>query len=113
MKSESKDQKNPVFESKGLETIRRDQCALTQRVLRNCLVRLFRNGIESVKEYVMHEWNEIISGNTPISDFILTGRVRSRYRGGRVGPVQAALAKYVFMAIQIHLSPERNIAAYF
>jgi len=35
----------------------------------------------------------ILRGNLPVSDFILTGRVRSRYRGGRVGPVQAVLAR--------------------
>lgn len=31
MKFESKDQKKPTFEAKGIETIRRDQCALTQK----------------------------------------------------------------------------------
>ena len=35
----------------------------------------------------------IHSGRVPVADFVLTGRVRSHYRGGKVGPVQAALAR--------------------
>lgn len=78
---------------KGIETIRRDQCALTQKVLRNALVTLFQSGINAVKDYLFRQWSLILSGGLPVSDFILTGRVRSRYRGGRVGPVQAVLAR--------------------
>ena len=93
MKFESKDQRKPTFEAKGLETIRRDQCALTQKILQNSLVTLFRFGIDAVKSYLVRQWALILSGRLPVSDFILTGRVRSRYRGGRIGPVQAALAR--------------------
>ena len=91
MKLESKHQKRPAFEAKGLETVRRDQCALTQKVLRNALIALFRNGPEAVKEYLYRQWSLIFSGNLPVQDFILTGRVRSRYRGGREGPVQGEI----------------------
>ena len=93
MKFESKDQQTPVFEGKGLETVRRDQCLLTKKVLRNSLVMLYRHGIEAVKSYVFRQWALILAGKLPVSDFILTGRVRSRYRGGKIGPVQAALAR--------------------
>ncbi len=93
MKFDSKDQKKPTFEAKGIETIRKDQCALTQKVLRNSLVTLFRSGLDDVKSYLFRQWALILAGKLPISDFILTGRVRSKYRGGRVGPVQAVLAR--------------------
>jgi DNA polymerase family B len=73
------------------ETVRRDQCALTQKVLRNCLISLFNSGIDTVKAYLFRQWQRILSRKVPISDFIITGRVRSRYRGGKIGPVQAAL----------------------
>ena len=95
MKYESKNQKKPTFEAKGLETVRRDQCALTQKVLRNALLTLFRNDIAAVKEYLFRQWSQIFAGQLPVSDFILTGRVRSKYRGGREGPVQAVLAKRI------------------
>ena len=93
MKFESKEQKKPTFEAKGIETVRKDQCALTQKVLRNSLVALFRYGIDEVKLYLFRQWGLILAGNLPVSDFILTGRVRSKYRGGRVGPVQAVLSR--------------------
>lgn len=93
MKYESKDQTKPVFEAKGIETIRRDQCPLTQKVLQNSLITLFQRDALAVKEYLYRQWNLILAGQLPVSDFVLTGRVRSKYRGGRVGPVQAVLAR--------------------
>ena len=93
MKFESKDERKPTFEAKGLETVRRDQCSLTQKVLRNCLITLFKRGIEAVKAYLFRQWTLILSRSLPVSDFILTGRVRSRYRGSGIGPVQAVLAR--------------------
>lgn len=93
MKYESPDETKPTFEAKGIETVRRDQCALTQKVLRNALTTLFRSGIDAVRTYLFRQWSLIRSGCLPVSDFILTGRVRSQYRGGRIGPVQAALAR--------------------
>jgi DNA polymerase family B len=93
MKYESRDQRKPVYEAKGIETVRRDQCTLTQKVIRNTLVTLFRDGLQEVKAYLFRQWGLILGGHLPVSDFILTGRVRSKYRGGRVGPVQAVLAR--------------------
>jgi DNA polymerase zeta len=93
MKFDSKHQRKPTFEAKGLETVRRDQCALTQKILRNSLVTLFRSGPGAVKEYLFRQWNLILSGQLPVSDFILTGKVRTKYRGGREGPCQAALVR--------------------
>lgn len=95
MKFESKNQKKPVFEAKGLETLRKDQCALTQKVLRNTLITLFQDGIAGVKDYLYRQWSLIETGRIPVADFILTGRVRSKYRGGKEGPVQAVLAKRI------------------
>ncbi|KAL7565302.1 hypothetical protein ACA910_014590 [Epithemia clementina (nom. ined.)] len=93
MKFESVKQPKPTFEAKGLETVRRDQCALTQKILRNSLVTLFSKGTAAVRRYLFRQWSLILSGELPVSDFILTGRVRSRYRGNGVGPVQAVLAR--------------------
>ena len=97
MKYESPNDKRPVFEAKGIETVRRDQCALTQKVLRNALISVFQNGLngnlESTRAYLQRQWALIHAGRLPVSDYILTGRVRSHYRGGKIGPVQAALAR--------------------
>jgi len=93
MKYECSDQKKPIFEAKGIETIRRDQCSLTQKILRNALITLFRKGLIAVKQYLYRQWALIHAGRLPVADFILTGRVRNQYRGGRMGPVQATLAR--------------------
>ena len=93
MKYESPNDKRPVFEAKGIETVRRDQCALTQKILRNALISVFQTGLESTKAYLQRQWALIHAGRLPVSDYILTGRVRSHYRGGKIGPVQAALAR--------------------
>jgi len=93
MKYESPNDARPVFEAKGIETVRRDQCSLTQKVLRNALITMFQSGLEPTKAYLQRQWALIHAGRLPISDYILTGRVRSHYRGGKVGPVQAALAR--------------------
>ena len=93
MKYESPKDTRPIFEAKGIETVRRDQCALTQKVLRNTLVTVFQRGLSAAKEYLYRQWDLIHAGRLPVSDFILTGRVRSRYRGGGLGPVQAVLAR--------------------
>ena len=93
MKYESPTQRVPTFEAKGIETIRKDQCALTQKILRNALVTAFRDrGLHRLREYLSRQWALIHAGRLPVSDYILTGRVRSQYRG-KVGPVQAALAR--------------------
>ncbi|KAL7553101.1 hypothetical protein ACHAWF_016353, partial [Thalassiosira exigua] len=93
MMYESPKQKHPTFEAKGIETVRRDQCTLTQRVLKDALVHVFQRGLGPAQKYLERQWALIHSGRLPVSDFVLTGRVRSRYRGGKVGPVQATLAK--------------------
>jgi len=93
MKFDSPEQEVPTFEAKGIETIRKDQCSLTQKILRNALVTVFQEkGLGNLKDYLYCQWANIHAGRLPVSDFILTGRVRSEYRG-KVGPVQAALAK--------------------
>lgn len=93
MKYDSAQQKEPTFEAKGIETIRRDQCALTKRILEKTLVTLYSKGLDEAKQYLLSQWSLILSDNVPVSEFILAGRVRSKYRGGRIGPVQAALAR--------------------
>jgi len=93
MKFESRQQKQAIFEGKGIETVRRDQCKLTQSVLQELLTILFTSGLDEAKKYLMRQWQLILSGKKPVTQFILTGRVRSQYRGGKVGPVQAVLSR--------------------
>ena len=55
---------------------------------------LFLGGsIADVRMNMCRQWALIQAGRLPVSEFILTGRVRSQYRGGKIGPVQSALAR--------------------
>jgi DNA polymerase zeta len=112
MKFESRNDRKPSFEAKGLETVRRDQCALTQKVLRNALITLFRHGIDAVHDFLNRQWYLINAGHIPMSDFVLTGRVRSQYRGGREGPVQAVLAQRLAEADPGHITRNKERIPY-
>mmetsp|Transcript_3721 Transcript_3721/g.7105 ORF Transcript_3721/g.7105 Transcript_3721/m.7105 type:complete len:338 (+) Transcript_3721:5968-6981(+) len=93
MKYDSPDQTAPTFEAKGIETVRKDQCPVTQKILRSALILTFEErNLSKLKQYLLRQWALIHSGRLPVSDFILTGRLRSNYRS-KIGPVQAALVK--------------------
>ncbi|GMH65595.1 hypothetical protein TrLO_g8868 [Triparma laevis f. longispina] len=81
----SLDQKEGVFEAKGIETIRKDQCSMTQTILQGALITLFKTADRNlVRRYLNRQWTKLLAGRLPISDFILTGRVRSSYREGGI-----------------------------
>lgn len=77
MMFESPDSKQAKFEAKGLETIRKDQCTLTQRIVQNALITLFKHGKAALREYLIKQWGLIHAGKLPVSDFILTGTLYS------------------------------------
>jgi DNA polymerase zeta len=83
MKFESRGQREGVWEAKGIETIRKDQCRLTQKLLRGALMTLFKyHNVEKLKQYLERQWTKLLAGKLPVSDFILSGRVRAQYREG-------------------------------
>ena len=71
------------FEAKGLETVRRDQCGLTRKVLRRSLEIYLSGGCKKeLRAYLERVWRKVLVGRVPVQDFIITGRVRSSYREG-------------------------------
>nr|XP_027196301.1 DNA polymerase zeta catalytic subunit-like [Dermatophagoides pteronyssinus] len=61
------------FDSKGIETIRRDGCPLTGKIMEQCIRILFdSNGnVESLKPYIQHQFDRILCGRIgQLSDFI-------------------------------------------
>lgn len=71
-------QKNePVFDAKGIETVRRDGCKAVQKTLEVSLKILFRTkDLSQVKSYLFKEWSKILAGNINLSDFIIAKEVR-------------------------------------
>lgn len=76
---ESEDQVEPVFEAKGIETVRRDQCQAVAKLLQKSVTMLFKNHqIENVKSYLLNQFHKILTGKiSMMNDFIFA----KEYRG--------------------------------
>ncbi|CAH9141447.1 unnamed protein product [Cuscuta epithymum] len=74
---ESPGQSKPVFDAKGIETVRRDSCEAVCKTMEQSL-RLFfeHHDIEKVRSYLLRQWTRIISGRVDLRDFIFAKEVR-------------------------------------
>ncbi|KAI8975441.1 hypothetical protein BDF20DRAFT_914372 [Mycotypha africana] len=83
----------PKFEAKGIETVRRDGTAATQKIMESCLKILFRSqDMSQLKDFLYKEWTKILSNRVILQDFIIAKEVRiGSYRGE--GPNGAAIAQ--------------------
>ncbi|KHJ47133.1 zinc finger, C2H2 type [Trichuris suis] len=76
---ESADQKKPIFDAKGIETVRRDTCPLVSKTLEKMLKVLFDSGdIKKAERYVMEKFEHVLSGSEPFEDFIFAKEYRGR-----------------------------------
>ena len=67
--------------AKGIETVRRDQCPATQKILESSLRTLFlTKDLARVKANVQTQLRKILSDRCPLSDYIFRKRVRRDYR---------------------------------
>jgi len=67
----------PVFDAKGIETIRRDGFPAQQKIEEVCLKMLFRTqDLSAIKEFCRQEWTKILQGRVSIQDFIIAKEVR-------------------------------------
>jgi len=82
---------SPLFDAKGIETVRRDQCAATQRIMRGALEAFFDSGgdLSCVKRYLQEHAARMRSGRFALQDFIFYSELRPQedYRGA--GPLAA------------------------
>ncbi|WVQ78404.1 hypothetical protein IAT38_000490 [Cryptococcus sp. DSM 104549] len=93
-KYEHPDDTEPVFDAKGIETIRRDGFPAQQKIEEVCLKLLFRTqDLSQVKEFCQQEWTKILQGRVSIQDFIVAKEVRlGTYSEKGVPPPGAAVA---------------------
>lgn len=74
---ESADQKNPIYEAKGIETVRRDGCPAAAKMLEKTLRILFETcDVSKVKEYVCRQFTKILSGRSSIQDLTFAKEFR-------------------------------------
>lgn len=74
---ENPDQSEPVFDAKGIETVRRDTCGAVAKTMEKS-IRLFfeHQDIAEVKKYLQRQWTRILSGRVSLQDFVFAKEVR-------------------------------------
>ncbi|KAI0365248.1 hypothetical protein BV20DRAFT_1039013 [Pilatotrama ljubarskyi] len=86
-KFENPDDKEPVFDAKGIETVRRDGIPAQQKMTETCLKILFRTqDLSQVKDYCCRTWARILENKVSIQDFIFAKEVKMGTYSDRVPP---------------------------
>ncbi|OCH96164.1 hypothetical protein OBBRIDRAFT_816122 [Obba rivulosa] len=76
-KFESADDTEPIFDAKGIETVRRDGVPAQQKMTETCLKILFRTqDLSKVKDYCYQSWSRMLENRVSIQDFIFSKEVR-------------------------------------
>ncbi|KAJ2480659.1 DNA polymerase zeta [Coemansia sp. RSA 2131] len=89
----SPDQAEPLLDAKGMELVRRDGCAATQRILEGTMSTLFgSNDLSLVKTYVVDQISQILRGKVPVHEFIIAKEVRINTYSERTVPAHAKVA---------------------
>ncbi|XP_066995085.2 uncharacterized protein PolZ1 [Anabrus simplex] len=86
---ESPDQEKPVYDAKGIETVRRDGCPAVAKILEKSLRLLFENrDVSLVKNYVQRQFSKLLQGRTNLQDLIFAREYRGMagYRPGACVP---------------------------
>lgn len=86
---ETPDQEQPVYEAKGIETVRRDGCPVVSKMLEKVLRILFETrDVSKVKEYTCRQFSKILEGRVNLQDFIFAKEFRGEdgYKPGACVP---------------------------
>ncbi|XP_028253994.1 DNA polymerase zeta catalytic subunit isoform X2 [Parambassis ranga] len=86
---ESLDQKEPVFDAKGIETVRRDGCPAVSKILERSIKLLFETrDISQVKQFVQRQCVKILDGRASMQDLTFAKEYRGSgsYRPGACVP---------------------------
>ena len=76
-KYESKNQEQPEFDAKGIETVRRDGTPAEQKIEEKALKILFRSAdLSQVKDYFQRQCAKIMRGKVSIQDFCFAKEVK-------------------------------------
>lgn len=92
---EKPDQTEPIFDSKGIETVRRDGHPAQARIVEQSLRILFdTKDLSQVKSYIQRQFSKIYQGNVSIQDFCFAKEVKfGKYKSERTAPAGAVVAK--------------------
>ncbi|KAJ8314548.1 hypothetical protein KUTeg_006698 [Tegillarca granosa] len=94
---ETPDQKEPVYDAKGIETVRRDSCSAVSKILEKSIKILFTSrDVSQVKQYVQAQCRKLMEGKVSMQDCIFAKEYRgmSGYKPGSCVPA-LEISKYV------------------
>ncbi|XP_046849330.1 uncharacterized protein LOC124442867 isoform X2 [Xenia sp. Carnegie-2017] len=78
---ETLEQKDPVFDAKGIETVRRDTCPAVAKILEKSLRILFEErDVSLVKKFVQRQFVKMMKDRVSIQDFIFAKEYRGMKR---------------------------------
>ncbi|KAI4607353.1 hypothetical protein J4E80_009748 [Alternaria sp. BMP 0032] len=91
-KYEHRNQKEPDFDAKGIETVRRDGTPAEQKIEEKALKLLFRTSdLSQVKRYFQEQCAKIMEGRVSIQDFLFAKEVKLGTYSDRGPPPPGAL----------------------
>ncbi|KAF1833799.1 DNA polymeras-like protein zeta catalytic subunit [Decorospora gaudefroyi] len=91
-KYEHRNQKEPEFDAKGIETVRRDGTPAEQKIEEKALKLLFRTAdLSQVKRYFQEQCAKIMQGRISIQDFLFAKEVKLGTYSDRGPPPPGAL----------------------
>eukprot|EP00271_Cylindrocystis_brebissonii_P007773 TRINITY_DN21469_c0_g2_i1.p1 TRINITY_DN21469_c0_g2~~TRINITY_DN21469_c0_g2_i1.p1 ORF type:complete len:1040 (-),score=209.68 TRINITY_DN21469_c0_g2_i1:154-3132(-) len=74
---ESPKQMVPIFDAKGIETVRRDSCPAVAKTMERTLRMVFESkDLSQVKAYLQRQWMRILKDRVSIKDFVFAKEVR-------------------------------------
>ncbi|XP_058174189.1 DNA polymerase zeta catalytic subunit [Anopheles ziemanni] len=94
---ETADQENPIYEAKGIETVRRDGCPVVAKMLEKVLRILFETcDVSKVKQYTCRQFTKILEGRVNLQDFIFAKEFRGEdgYKPGACVPALELTRKW-------------------
>lgn len=100
-------QAEPVFDAKGIETVRRDGTPAAQKINEKALRLLFDTAdLSLVKSYLYEQWTKILTGRVSIQDFCFAKEVKlGKYKEGGTLPAGAKLSADK-MAVDMRFEPQ-------
>ncbi|KAJ3155914.1 DNA polymerase zeta [Geranomyces variabilis] len=103
-KYESPEDVEPVFDAKGIETVRRDGCPAVAKEMEQCLKMLFRSqDMSEVKRHCHRQWSKALTGRVSVQDFIKATEVKL---GSYTVPPPGALVAMRKMAADPRAEPQ-------
>ncbi|KAJ3040197.1 DNA polymerase zeta [Rhizophlyctis rosea] len=102
-KYEIMEDKEPTFDAKGIETVRRDGCVAVAKAMEKCLKT---QDLSEVKDYLQRLWTKILAGRISIHDFIIAKEIKLGTYSDKGAPQPGALISTKKMADDPRAEPQ-------